>query len=32
MSAHYGSGDSMRAAFEDMFYKYKVDLAINGHV
>jgi predicted MPP superfamily phosphohydrolase len=29
---HYGSGDDMRDSYEDLFYKYKVDLVVNGHV
>jgi hypothetical protein len=30
--AHYMEGESMRAAFEKWFVKYKVDLVFAGHV
>lgn len=30
--AHYMEGESMRAAFEEWFVKYKVDLVFAGHV
>jgi len=31
-TAHYGSGDDMKASYEDIFHQYNVDLVINGHV
>ncbi|KAJ0488168.1 putative Acid phosphatase [Helianthus annuus] len=31
-SAHYMEGESMRAAFESWFVKYKVDVVFAGHV
>jgi len=30
--AHQGDGDSMKSSFEDLLYKYKVDLCLSGHV
>lgn len=29
--AHPGSGDAMKAAYEDLFYQYKVDISFVGH-
>jgi len=29
---HYGAGWKMRDVYEDLFYQYKVDLTLNGHI